>query len=205
MTTFLGKIVTDGRSQVDRFFKVVRYADNVEDGLPVLYVGWKKVKERFSGKVSILEKNLGNGVFWTFDRMERRSDNIKDVSRFMLYCLNRYTNKIEYRYFNPLTVPFSQAKCLIELIDEQRDKYVFVDDNRFVFIYPPYMGRMYGISLDALQYMGLKKEKMIDRLEKNPFNYVRKDDSFLSFRMRMMIGDNRMAVPVLQSLDNSSR
>ena len=203
MSAYIGKIVSDGRVQADRFFKVVKYADNVEDGLPVLYVGWEKVKGLFGGSISILEKRIGKDAFWTFGRTERRSDNTKDMASFFLYCIRRCLNNVEYRYFNVLTVPFSQVRRLLELVDEQRDKFVFVDENRFIYIYAPYMGKVYGVSLDALRYMGVKVEKAVERAERNPFNYVRKDDTFLSFRLRMMIGDNRMVIPVLLSLDKS--
>ena len=51
----------------------------VDNSLPTLIVGWKKTKELFGDKVSILHKKIEDNLYWTFNEGERKVDYETDI------------------------------------------------------------------------------------------------------------------------------
>ena len=78
----LGYIVTDRKlKNIDGFVEQVNDISLADSTKPILVVGWKNAKN-CDGYTSILEKQLGNNIYWTFNKSESRSDFEKDLQMF---------------------------------------------------------------------------------------------------------------------------
>lgn len=199
---YLGNIITNRRIRVEPFVRKYSFGEEYDKTLPTLLIGWEEVKRNFSQKypLCILDKDLDNGLFWTFDRMERGIDYERDMYAFYSRILSDAEKRIKYRFFNVVTEGYSHVKRLIQFIKGDTRKHIYVDNNRFVFIY--YEGKVLGVSLDGIRYLGIGAEKCIKMLKDNESNTVFDDDRFLSFSTRQMISDNRYIIPYLHSLIN---
>ena len=86
----LGYIVTDRKlKNIDGFVEQVNDISLADSTKPILVVGWKNAKN-CDGYTSILEKQLGNNIYWTFSKSESRSDFEEDLQMFYNIIYNNF-------------------------------------------------------------------------------------------------------------------
>ena len=96
----LGYIVTDRKLRnIEGFVEQVNDISLADPAKPILIVGWEKAKG-MSGYTSILEKHLGDNVYWTFSRSESRVDFEDDLKNFYNIIYSNILNNIKYYYIN---------------------------------------------------------------------------------------------------------
>ena len=77
----LGYIVTEKKvKNIDSSVAQVSKLEEADATKPILLVGWKKAKKH-SNYSSILERQIGENLYWTFNKSESRSDFEEDLER----------------------------------------------------------------------------------------------------------------------------
>ena len=187
-----GNIVCPTNGQPKTFLKLCRYSelDEVEDrSIPTLVVGWEKAKKSIN-EANILQKWYPEqNVGWTFSSTERRSDYQKDITNFCEWLLTNVTSTSLYKQVDILRISLLDIKKFIRFIDSESPKFVFVDRNKFLFVYSRKYKRTYGISLSTCEYVGINKEKIIERILRNPFNERISNFAIIPYELRMRLGD----------------
>lgn len=163
---------------------------------PILVVGLNEAK-KIASNFSILDKKIGDNVFWTFGKTEKRDDYEKDIKKFYEYVLNKVVTDVKYYYVNLLTINFSKAKALLNIIYNDTIKYIYINNN-IIYIY--YNNYILGISLDIAEYIGIKRDKIISRIISNKCNKITYTDSFLDINMRKVINNKKYVVPYFMSI-----
>lgn len=163
---------------------------------PILVVGLNEAK-KIASNFSILDKKIDDNVFWTFGKTEKRDDYEKDIKKFYEYVLNKVVTDVKYYYVNLLTINFSKAKALLNIIYNDTIKYIYINNN-IIYIY--YNNYILGISLDIAEYMGIKRDKIISRIISNKCNKITYTDSFLDINMRKVINNKKYVVPYFMSI-----
>lgn len=194
----IANIVTNKKVTFDSLICKCKNIEEIDTTKPTLIIGWENVKSIYGNNISILNKQINNKIFWTFDKNERRNDYEKDINRFYYFIIRDLINNIKYKYINVITSNFSTIKRLINFIDSEEIKHIFIDNERFIFIY--YKNTVCGVSLDDLKYLNIDIHKCLNRIKINKNNHVINNDLFLSIKLRRIIGSDKVIIPYLYSI-----
>lgn len=188
----LGYIVTDKKlTKIDGCVEQVNDISLADSTRPILVVGWKNAK-KYSGYKSILDKTLGENIYWTFNRSESRSDFEQDLNVFYNIIYNNILKNIKYIYINIYKLKYSKIKKLYNIINSKDIKNIYISNN---LIYIPYEGNVLGISLDVFEYCRINKEKVINKIKSNPNNIIFEDDNKAVFKIVKRLGNKKYALP----------
>jgi len=188
----LGYIVTDRKlKDIDGFVEQVNDISLADSTKPILVVGWKNAKN-CDGYTSILEKQLGENIYWTFSKSEIRSDFEEDLQMFYSIIYNNILNNINYNYINIFKLKYNKIKKLYNILFSNENKNIYISNG---MVYIPYEGGVLGLSLAVLEYCGIKAEKVLRRIKSNPNNSVFEDDNKFVFKLTKRLGNKKYAVP----------
>lgn len=174
-----GYIITNSDLQSNPFVKVLEKFDDVEDkDKPVLIVGYYHAKEIFGDKCNILEKKIigEKNIYWTFGINERRDEYLVDIQKFNEFVINNLLNKINYYYINIILIKYNKLKNLINIINNNYNKYIYIYNN-MIYIY--YENYIIGISINIIKYFNINIKKIFKILYKNKNNIIETNDNFL--------------------------
>lgn len=194
----IANIVTKRKVTFDSLICKCKSINDIDSTKPTLIIGWEEVKSIYGKDISILEKQINEKVFWTFDKTERRNDYEKDINAFYYFIIKDLIKNVKYSFINVITAQYSLIKRFLNFVKGNKTKYIYIDSNRFVFIYCD--GVVCGISLDDLRYMDINVNKCLNILKSNSNNHIVENDSFLSIKLKRIIGDDKMIIPYLYSI-----
>ena len=179
------------------FVDVVNNIEEIDDTTkPFLIIGMNEAK-KLCKNFSILEKKIDNHIFWTFSKTERRSDYEKDLNNFYNFVLEYNIKNIKYYYINILTMKYNKIKKLINIINNNDKKYIYISKD-MIYIY--YNNYILGISLIISNYINISSKKIITKCNKNKNNIIFNNDSFLNYRMKNIIKNKRYIIPYFMSI-----
>ena len=195
----IGYIVTKNKLEnVLSCIKIVPSYRSIEDkSKPILIIGLEEAKKHASS-FSILEKRLGENLFWTFGKREKRTDYEKDVEKFQEFVLKCALNEIKYFYLNVLTIKYEKIKKLLRIIRNNDLKTFYVDKK---MIYTFYNDYILGLSVDIIEYLGVRKRKVLDMLHKNENNKVFYNDFQFNYKIKKIIETKKYITPYFLSLN----
>lgn len=194
---YLGNIISEERiDNVEDFISLKREINFEDVKIPTLIVGWKLVKKLFpTHNISILDKKIDNNLFWTFSKSEKKIDYENDINTFYDYIINNINTNLTYYYFDTIKSSITKVKKLLNILNSDRKKFIYVYNNSFIYIY--YSKFVIGVSLDELDFIGIDSSKVIKKL----YNYrnvsIFYETSFLSFIMKRLIYNNTKLIPFL--------
>ena len=188
----LGYIVTDRKLKgIDGFVEQVNDISLADSTKPILIVGWKNAKN-CDGYTSILEKQLGNNIYWTFSKSESRSDFEEDLQMFYNIIYNNILNNINYYYINIFKLKYSIIKKIYSILFSKENKNIYISNS---MVYIPHKGNIFGLSLNILEYCGIKTKKILDRIISNPSNRIIEDGDKFIFKLTKRLGNKKYAIP----------
>jgi hypothetical protein len=154
--------------------------------VPLLLVGWSKVKTMFSDS-RISKKKLGPNLYWTFSEEEDPIQQKKDLEKFIKRSLREFIPK-DYKTFD-CTLDGDIMQSMDSIFDRE-STFCYFGSNESLYVYGP--KGFTGISLKSIDYIGADSRKFLARVvsEYDPtfFNfdnippYLRTED----FRIRTL-------------------
>lgn len=194
----LGQVVTSGRFEPLKFFgKVTTLPDN---GIPTLVVGKKKAEEIFGKeRIKVLNRQISDKIHWTFSKAERRVTYEADVDNFYKDVFKSLSKKIKYNYFNIFTERLSTIKRFISFMEKGPLKYIYLlNDHLYI-----YSGKdiVVGFSLKDTDYIGIPKEKILNKIKSNPANIIFTDSDFIPSSVKQYLPNANILAPYLYFLD----
>ena len=188
----LGYIITDRKIDgIEGFVEQVKDISDADSTKPILIVGWKNAKLHHGYK-SILEKELEPGVFWTFKKSESRSDFEEDIKKFYKFIYNVILDNIKYYYINILNLRYNKLKKLYNIFNSREKKNIYINND---MLYTMFEGSVIGVSLDMLEYCGIKRDKVMTLLSSNPANRIYDNSPRWMIKLCKYLGNKRYAVP----------
>lgn len=180
------------------FVECVHHIDDVADSTkPYLIVGYKNAKEILGDKFNILNKRIDDKHFWTFSKTEKRADYERDTNLFYDCIISDLISDLKYYYLNIFSMSLAKKKKLVEILQSNENKYIYICDG---MIYVYYNGYVMGISLKVCKYCNLNCKKIISRLYKNKSNIIITDNSFLDERIKNAVQNKKYAMAYFISL-----
>lgn len=195
----LGYIVTKNKLEnVLSCIKIVSSYRSIEDkSKPILIIGLEEAKKHASS-FSILEKQLDKNLFWTFGKREKRTDYEKDIEKFQEYVLKCALQDIKYYYLNILTVKYDKIKKLLGIINNSDIKTFYVDKKMIYMFYQDYV---LGLSVDILEYLNIKRKKVLDLIRTNENNKIFYNDFQFTYKIKKIIETKKYITPYFLSLN----
>lgn len=188
----IGYIVTDRKlNNIEGFVKQVSDYSEVDPTKPVLIVGWDNAKS-FDGYKGILDKQLDDKTFWTFKRSENRSVFEEDLKNFYTFICNNILSNIKYYYVNILNLRYNRLKKLYNIFNSSERKNIYINNG---IIYMLYDENILGVSLEVIEYCGIKKDKVLSLLKSNQNNSLIYSSSRGINRLSKFLGNKKYAVP----------
>ena len=198
---YIGNIVTDTPIK-DGDFKVCLSMDVIDETLPTLIVGWKKVKEIYGNDVSILHKKISDKICWTFNKKERKVDFEKDLEIFKEQCINSFGENIPYVYLDLLYGKKRINYRIIKKLLSLKNLTTYIDDNGMVYIYSDKI--IFGVDLNVLEFFEGKKEKVISKLNTFKNNVFVDNEIFNSNgNLKISIKNKKRLIPYITNILNN--
>lgn len=196
----LGSIVSKRKIKENiGFVEVVNDINLVSDKTkPILIVGYKEAKSLFPN-ISILDKKIKNNIYWTFGKTEKKYEYDKDIKWFYEFIVTLSINDIKYYYINIFKLKFNNIKNLINILNNNIKKYIYINNN-IIYIY--YNNYILGISLEMTDYYGIKRDKIIYIIKRNKYNIIKYSDSFLDLNFKKAINNKKYVIPYFMSIQN---
>lgn len=188
----LGYIVAERKLQkIDSLVEQVKDISLADSTKPILVVGWENAK-KLQGYTTVLDRRISENLFWTFGKTESRMDFEKDLKQFYDYIYFKILDKVKYYYVDPITLKYSKAKILCNIIDSKEEKNIYIHKN---MVYMPYKGSILGLSLSICKYCGLNINKILGRIRRNRLNKVFDEKHDVPFKLKRMLGNKMYAMP----------
>ncbi len=169
-----------------------------DDGVPTIVVGKKRAVELFGAEnVHVLDRSINDHVSWTYAKNERRNEYEEDIDKFKKSITKKLKSNVSYYFVNIFTERYSFFKKMLKWIDSDKKKSVYLTD-KHVYIYGG--KNVIGLSLGDFDYAGIDSDKIVDRIKKNPSNFVFTDEDFNGETERKVISDNNLIVPYIHFL-----
>ena len=131
----LGYIVCDKKlKDLKGFVKCVDDFSLANLTKPTLLVGIENAKKNIK-TFSILNKKIGNHLFWTYKKTENRVDFEKDINYFYKFIINNIIHDIKYYYINIYNLKYNKIKKLYNIIYYLYKKYIYISNNIIYIIY----------------------------------------------------------------------
>lgn len=174
-----GYIISDTkyRDLSEDIVKVVKDESECKLNVPKLIVGLDKAKQyaiSHNFEFDILNRFYPNGDMWTFKKNEKREYYEEDILAFQEYIKNTISKNIIYHYINIFNLSITSIKKLYNIVinnQYNRDiNYILIDND--MLYYPLNNNKVIGISLQQLRYVGIDKDKIIDRIKQNKSNCI---------------------------------
>lgn len=174
-----GYIISDTkyRDLSEDIVKVVKDESECKLDVPKLIVGLDKAKQyaiSHNFEFDILNRFYPNGDMWTFKKNEKREYYEEDILAFQEYIKNTISKNIIYNYINIFNLSITSIKKLYNIVinnQYNRDiNYILIDND--MLYYPLNNNKVIGISLQQLRYVGIDKDKIINRIKQNKSNCI---------------------------------
>tara|TARA_R110000824_G_scaffold122403_4_gene279558 strand:+ start:556 stop:1158 length:603 start_codon:yes stop_codon:yes gene_type:complete len=170
-------------------FNICENIDDINNSLPTLIVGWNKTKELFKDKVSILHKQIEEDLYWTFSETERKVDYEIDILKFKDICYKNFGEDIIYLYVDIIHGKLSIIKKIINKIQSLKDPIFYITNKNMLYIFGDDI--IFGIDLNITEYIGIKTQKIVNRLLNLPNSILIENEIFNKCKEFIKKLDNR--------------
>ena len=123
----IANIVSTININVSDDFNEVMVLDDIIQGLPTLIIGWDYIKKNFPD-YDIIDRNLGNNIFWTFKPTEKRDLYQQDLYNFINSTYKNLLVKVKYYFIDPFTLTRKQVRKIVQKILTSNDKISYLHD-----------------------------------------------------------------------------
>lgn len=185
-------------NNIPKYIGVVNELSLIDDpNMPLLIVGYYKAKERIEDfKSCILTRKVNEKLFWTFSKTEKREVYEKDLEEFIRHCFNLLIGDLKYFYVNPFKLTYTKTKKILNILNYSEQKYIYIS-NDMLYLY--HNSNVFGFSLKILEYCGISKEKILNRLKNNK-SFTIKYENMVEHDIRQIISNKKYVMAYLVSI-----
>ena len=196
--TYLANILTTENFEDTTYYNVVSDEKGLIPGIPTLIIGRDKAKELYPD-APILDWKINDNTYWTYGKRVRRERNEDDIKKFKKIVFERIIEKVDYWFFDVLTASKDEKiRFNITLMDSST-KYVLISGDMLYVFYPDTCETI-GVSLYDIDYSGVGRDKILNRLKKNKSTRIVNERDFITYETRELFKNKKYVIPYLSSL-----
>tara|TARA_B100001769_G_scaffold245957_1_gene216085 strand:- start:1030 stop:1659 length:630 start_codon:yes stop_codon:yes gene_type:complete len=192
----IGNIVTDIEIS-EKNFNIVKCLEDCKDSLPTLIIGWNLTKTTIE-EVSIIHKQINEKLWWTFNPTERKVDFEGDIERFKDLCYSSIGKHLHYVYIDPLHSKKKIIKKILNKIYSFNECFLYITPTNMLYIYSENL--IFGVDLNVLDFIGIKKDKILDKIEKLSNCFLVRNEIFnICKEFKEKINNREKMIPYIYS------
>jgi hypothetical protein len=184
----IANIVTDSKISVSEEFNVVDSLGKTIQGIPTLIVGFDIVNQNFP-EFDILSISLGDNMFWTFKRTEKRDKFEEDLKWFIKFVYNELIKDIPYIFLDPIQDTIKKTCKIVRKILSLKDPVSYVNGD-MVYIYGENL--IFGVDLNLINYLGLDKDKIKNKIKDKSLVFLDDDNILIEYKQTVVALGNRV-------------
>lgn len=178
--------------------KIDEYSENKD--IPSIIIGKSNAELLFGKeKIKVLNREIQKNLYWTYSKHEKRSEMERDIAMFNENIFKYLIKNTDYTFIDIYQLKYGEYKKLIKFFNESDIKFIYITNNH---IYCLKNKKVVGLSLDDLEYVGIRKEKVISKIKENNKNFVFFNDYFIKNTIKKQINGNKIVIPYLYSIKN---
>ena len=195
----IANIVTSNKVDVSDDINVVKSMDDIIVGIPTLVTSYEWVSENYTD-YDIYDKKLGDNLYWTFARTERRDIFALDVEEFVTLVNQKLVEKVDYVLLDLILFHKSTINKIIRKIFSLPNKIAFKHKD-MIYIYGDKF--IFGVDLDLIKYMGLDVNRIEIKIKRKCDVFLEDDEIFIEYKDNMERLDYSVKyIPYLYSIKN---
>lgn len=193
----IANIVSHNKINVSNHFNVVESMDEIIHGLPTLVIGFDYVNKHYPD-FDVMERKLGENLYWTVKRTEKRDKYEEDLSWFTNKVLSDLISEVNYVFVDPIQYHGKVIRKIIRKIYSIQNKISF-QDGQMIYIYGEKI--IFGIDLKLLKYIGLNPIKIKQKILQESSVFLGNSDILIEYKNYIEELNNKVRyIPYLFSI-----
>lgn len=182
-------VTTSTKIKFDLPINRCKTLEDTDKSLPTLIIGYEMAKKSVDN-FNILEKHTnGTNIYWTFKRNERGVDYEDDLKAFYKTVVLDFCEEVKYQLLNFFTLNIKTVKKLINFAKSDDKKLIYVENNRFLYVYCEKYNTVLGFSLSTAKFFGINPSKIVKLFKNNANNRFISDFSIIPYEIKYIIGE----------------
>ena len=195
----IANIVSHQKVNVSQEFNVVESMDNIIHGLPTLILGFDYVNKHYPD-FDVMDRKLGDNLYWTVKRTEKRDKYEEDLSWFVTKVLTDLISEISYVFVDPIQYNSKTIRKVIRKFHSMENKITY-QNGQMLYIYAEKI--IFGVDLKLLKYIGLDYKKIKDKIIRKSLVFLTNDKILIEYKNTVAELDNQVRyIPYLFSITN---
>lgn len=195
----IANIVSHQKVNVSQEFNVVESMDNIIHGLPTLILGFDYVNKHYPD-FDVMERKLGDNLYWTVKRTEKRDKYEEDLSWFITKVLTDLISEISYVFVDPIQYNSRTIRKVIRKFHSMENKITY-QNGQMLYIYAEKI--IFGVDLKLLKYVGLDFKKIKEKIISKSSVFLTNDKILIEYKNTVAELDNQVRyIPYLFSITN---
>ena len=195
----IANIVSHNKVNVSEHFNVVESMDKIIHGLPTLIIGFDYVNKHYPD-FDIMERKLGDNLYWTVKRTEKRDKYEEDLSWFVNKVLKDLITDVNYVFVDPIQYHGKVIRKIIRKFYSIPNKITY-QDGQMLYVYGEKI--IFGIDLKLLKYIGLNPIKIKQKILVQSSVFLGDSDILIEYKNSVEELDDKVRyIPYLFSITN---
>lgn len=198
---FIANVITNGSATgVTEMAERISNFENADVSKPTLIIG-KKNAESIFGKenIKVLNRNIKDNIVWTYAKNERRDDYLEGIKNFNSFVFDALKQKVKYKYFDVFHTNYSTVRDFILYMGNKQRKVVYLKKDHIYFYTK---NSVYGLDLRECEYLGVKKEKIVNIIKNAKNISFVSDLKENSLELEEYLSSNAYLIPYIYYLRN---
>lgn len=198
---FIANVITNGSATgVTEMAERISNFENADVSKPTLIIG-KKNAESIFGKenIKVLNRNIKDNIVWTYAKNERRDDYLEGIKNFNSFVFDGLKQKVKYKYFDVFHTNYSTVRDFILYMGNKQRKVAYLKKEHIYFYTK---NSVYGLDLRECEYLGVKKEKIVNIIKNAKNISFVSDLKENSLELDEYLSSNACLIPYIYYLKN---
>lgn len=198
---YIANVITNGSATgVTEMAERISNFENADMSKPTLIIG-KKNAESIFGKenIKVLNRNIKDNIVWTYAKNERRDDYLEGIKKFNSFVFDALKQKVKYKYFDVFHTNYSTVRDFILYMGNKQRKVAYLKKEHIYFYTK---NSVYGLDLRECEYLGIKKEKIVNIIKNAKNISFVSDVKENSLELDEYLSSNAYLIPYIYYLKN---
>ena len=198
---YIANVITNGSATgVTEMAERISNFENADMSKPTLIIG-KKNAESIFGKenIKVLNRNIKDNIVWTYAKNERRDDYLEGIKNFNSFVFDALKQKVKYKYFDVFHTNYSTVRDFILYMGNKQRKVAYLKKDHIYFYTK---NSVYGLDLRECEYLGIKKEKIVNIIKNAKNISFVSDLKENSLELDEYLSSNAYLIPYIYYLKN---
>lgn len=198
---YIANVITNGSAiGVTEMAERISNFENADMSKPTLIIG-KKNAESIFGKenIKVLNRNIKDNIVWTYAKNERRDDYLEGIKNFNSFVFGALKQKVKYKYFDVFHTNYSTVRDFILYMGNKQRKVAYLKKEHIYFYTK---NSVYGLDLRECEYLGIKKEKIVNIIKNAKNISFVSDLKENSLELDEYLSSNAYLIPYIYYLKN---